>query len=236
MTTFSHEDLAAWAERKRVGWHLTNGRADPEKVHLRPRKLPGCAGRRRSPASMRGGRDVTGAATLSNVSYGASVADGGIDLWPTAGFALLDELHAARGPVTLIAAASLGEADGLVDRLQTDLSLGAVRLGRALAGRPQPPSLPHVEAACGDASVITDLDVLFWPDMNLAPLQLLVTRARRRPTIAVWPGHIAGVRATYSARGRPDYHDISLRDAVVLRPRGTRFSDEVPFTIERILR
>ena len=29
MTTFTHEDLAAWAERKRVRAHLTNGRADP---------------------------------------------------------------------------------------------------------------------------------------------------------------------------------------------------------------
>lgn len=31
MTTFSHEELAAWAERKRVRAHLTDGRADPQK-------------------------------------------------------------------------------------------------------------------------------------------------------------------------------------------------------------
>lgn len=31
MTTFSHEDLAAWADRKRVRAHLTDGRADPQK-------------------------------------------------------------------------------------------------------------------------------------------------------------------------------------------------------------
>jgi hypothetical protein len=31
MTTFTHEELAAWAERKRVRAHLTDGRADPEK-------------------------------------------------------------------------------------------------------------------------------------------------------------------------------------------------------------
>ncbi|MDA8301163.1 MAG: hypothetical protein M0005_06380 [Actinomycetota bacterium] len=31
MTAFSDEDLAAWAERKRVRAHLTDGRADPEK-------------------------------------------------------------------------------------------------------------------------------------------------------------------------------------------------------------
>jgi len=31
MTAFTHEDLAAWAERKRVRAHLTDGRADPQK-------------------------------------------------------------------------------------------------------------------------------------------------------------------------------------------------------------
>lgn len=178
---------------------------------------------------------MSAAATLA-VPYGGNVADLGIDAWPTAGFALLDELEAARGRVALIAAASLADADGLVERLQVDLALGVVRLGRVLAERPQPPSVADVESACSDATVIADLDVLLWPEMHMAPLQLLTARARRRPTIAVWPGHISGVRATYSAPGKPDHHDIPLRDAVVLRPHGTRFPDEVPFTIERILR
>ena len=31
MTTFTDEDLAAWAERKRVRAHLTDGRAAPQK-------------------------------------------------------------------------------------------------------------------------------------------------------------------------------------------------------------
>ena len=31
MTPFTDDDLAAWAERKRVGSHVTDGRADPEK-------------------------------------------------------------------------------------------------------------------------------------------------------------------------------------------------------------
>lgn len=179
---------------------------------------------------------MTATATLVRIPYGCDVADQGIDVWPTAGFGLLDELEAARGRVALIAAASLADADGLVDRLQADLGLGVVRLGRALAERPQPPSVTEVESACGDATVITDVDVLFWTDINIAPLQLLAARARRRPTIAVWPGHISGVRASYSDPGRPDHHDIPLDDVVVLRPRSTRFPDEMPFTIERILR
>lgn len=160
-----------------------------------------------------------------------------IDAWPSVGFALLNELEGARGRVALIAAASPGEADRLVERLRTDLGVDVVRLGRALADVPQPPSLTDVESACGGATVITDLDVLLWHPMNIAALPLLAARARRRrPTVAVWPGHIASDRATYSALGRDDYQDIPLRDVVVLRPRGTRFPDEVPFTIERIFR
>lgn len=179
---------------------------------------------------------MSAAAALVQIPYGDNVDDHGIDAWPTAGQALLAELEAARGRVALIAAATPADADGLVGRLRTELGLGVVRLGRALAERPQPPSVTEVESACGEATVIADLEVLLWPEMNLAPLQLLAARARRRPTIAVWPGHISGVRATYSPAGRPDHHDIPLRDTVVLRPRGTRFPDEVPFTIERILR
>lgn len=110
-----------------------------------------------------------------------------------------------------------------------------VRLGLALADRRQPPSMADIESACGDATVVTDLDALLWPEMHVSPLQLLSLLARRRPTIAVWPGEISGVRASYSVPGRPDHHDILLRDVVVLRPRATRFPDEVPFMIERIL-
>jgi hypothetical protein len=179
---------------------------------------------------------MTAAATLVRISYGGDVADDGIDGWPTAGFALLHELEATPGRVALIAATSPVHADALADRLRADLGLGVVRLGLVLADRPQPPSVDDVMSACGDATVLTDLDVVLWSDMNIAPVQLLAARARHRPTIAVWPGSIAGGRATYSAAGRPDHHDIPLRDAVVLRPLGTRFPDEVPFTIERILR
>jgi hypothetical protein len=178
---------------------------------------------------------MSAAATLGHVSYRDNVADNGTDVWPTAGHALLDELGAARGRVALITAAAPADADDLVARLGTDIGVDVVRLGLVLADRPQPPSLADVESACGDATVITDLDILLWPVMNIAPLQLMSARARRRPTIAVWPGHISGARASYSSPGRPDHHDIPLRDAVVLRPRGTRFPDEVPFTIERIL-
>ncbi len=178
---------------------------------------------------------MSAAATLDRVPYGDTVADHGIDVWPNAGQALLEELRAARGRVALISPAAPVEADNLVGRLTADLRLDVVRLGTALADRSQPPSPADVESACGDATVITDIDLLLSPEVHVSPLQLLSALARRRPTIAVWPGDISGGRATYSAPSRPDHHDIAMRDVIVLRPRATRFPDEMPFTIERIL-
>jgi hypothetical protein len=170
------------------------------------------------------------------VSYGDAVVDDGIGVWPAAWDELRKELQAGGGRVALIAAASPADADALVEQLQTDVGVGVARLGRELADHAQPPSLTVVESVCGDATVLTDLDALLWPTVPVAPLQLLTLRARRRPTIAVWPGSISSGRATYSTPGRPDHHDIPLRDSVVLRPRGMRFPDETPFTIERIRR
>lgn len=175
------------------------------------------------------------AATLDRVPYGGNVGNDGIDMWPSAGRALLDELAAARGRVALIPGSAPTDADDLVGRLSADIGVDTIRLGLALADRPQPPSMADIDAACGDATVITNLDALLWPEMHVSPLQLLALLARRRPTIAVWPGGISGVRASYSVPGRPDHYDIVLRDVVVLRPCTTRFPDEVPFTIERIL-
>lgn len=174
-------------------------------------------------------------ATPGRGAYGgAVVADDGGDSWPAAGHVLLDELRRAHGRVALITTLTSSDADDLVARMTTDLGVDVVRVGRALADWPHAPSIADVESACGEATLVADLDVLLWPEMHVRPLQLLARRARRRPTMAVWPGDISGGRASYSAAGRPDHHDIALRDVVVLRPRATRFPDEAPFTIERI--
>jgi hypothetical protein len=166
-------------------------------------------------------------------SYPDEVADD-LHRWPDAGHALLAELAAARGRVALIAAATPTSADGLVDRLRDDLDLTVVSLGQAFADRKEPPTADQISVAGADATVITDIDLLFWPGSPTRALPFLTAHGRRRPTIAVWPGQIAGGRATYSALGRPDHLDAAVRDVVILRPRTTRFPDEVPFSIERI--
>lgn len=166
--------------------------------------------------------------------YACGVADD-LDQWPRAGQVLLAELAAARGRIALLAADTSSDADWLVGRLRDDLHLTVAQLGQAVADRKEPPATEEISQACGNATVISDIDLLFWPALPTRALPFLTARARRVPTIAVWPGKIAGGRATYSALGRPDYTDVALRNVVVLRPRATKFPDEVPFRIERIL-
>ena len=173
-------------------------------------------------------------APLARRPYSDDVADDLHEDWPKAGHGLLAELAAARGRVALVSAGDLLAADGLVERLQDDLNLAVVPLGKALADGAEPPTAEEISQACGDAAVITDIDLLFWPASPVRALPFLTARARRLPTIAVWPGKIAGGRAAYSALGGPDHTDVALRDVIILRPRTTRFPDEVPFRIERI--
>jgi hypothetical protein len=167
-------------------------------------------------------------------SYPDDVADDP-ERWPDGGHVLLAELAVARGCVALIAAEKPAAAEGLVDRLRDDLDLTIVSLGRAFADRTEPPMADDIAGACANATVITDIDLLFWPSSPTRALPFLMARALRHPTIAVWPGQIVGDRATYSALGRPDHHDAAVRDVIILRPRTTRFPDEVPFSTERIL-
>lgn len=167
-------------------------------------------------------------------SYADEVADD-LPRWPDAGHALLAELAAARDRIALIAAATLTAADRLVERLREDLNLTVVPLGQALADRKEPPTADEIAVACANATVLTDIDLLFWPASHVQALPFLTARGRRHPTIAVWPGQIADGRATYSAPGRPDHNDVAVRDVIILRPCTTRFPDEVPFRSERIL-
>ena len=61
--------------------------------------------------------------------------------------------------------------------------------------------------------------------------------APRTPlTIAVWPGAVSRGRAHFSSPGKFDFQDEAISNAVIVRSRPTRFPDEVPFEIERILR
>jgi hypothetical protein len=169
------------------------------------------------------------------VSYARVAVGWDSNTWPDAGHVLLEELAGQPGRFALVADDSDG-GDRLVAHLEADLGLGVVHVGRALADRVTAPTLDELELAVDNASVLTDLDLLFWPDLGVPVLPFLADLARRRPIIAVWPGEIAAGRARYGVPGRPDHQDERLTDVVVLHPRSVSFPDEIPYQIERIPR
>lgn len=154
--------------------------------------------------------------------------------WPAEGHDLLAELTVGRGRYALLTTSNQDQSDALIELLVTDLGLQVARIGSVLAESEHPPTPEQVGAACADAVILADLDLLFWPALHLDPLAFLADRSRRLPTIAVWPGTISGGRASYSQPGRPDYYDGRLGDCLLLAPRARRYPDEVPFVIERI--
>jgi len=154
------------------------------------------------------------------------------DRWPAAGRALLAELFAARRPALISGLRPAAEA--LAQRLSVDLDLPTVALGATLAVRSDQPTGKDIELALDDATVLTRLDTVLWPDLGIDLLALLHQRARIMPIIAVWPGDIARGRATYSEPGRPDHFDRRVADLIVLRPARTTFPDDTPYTVERI--
>lgn len=158
---------------------------------------------------------------------------GDSETWPNAGERLVDELNGHRGRFALIVG-SPRTNDQLVSRLSESLGLSVCYLGAALSEHPHPPNAPAVEAAIGDASIVTDIDVLMWPALDVPPLPLLRRLARSRATIAVWPGDITNGRARYSTPGRPDFCDERLSAVSVLKPRPQRFPDEIPYEMERL--
>ena len=83
--------------------------------------------------------------------------------------------------------------------------------------------------------LLFDLEVLCWhrePGLDL--LRFLRLHAREHGVVALWPGRIKELVATFSAPGRSDHVRVVLAGVSVLRPVQTRFPDEVPFEIERI--
>jgi len=169
-------------------------------------------------------------------SYRGVVVSGDAEgSWPQVGWELLAELATDPGRLALIAGNSL-DGYNLALRLARDLGLDIVWLGAAVSALPGPPSEGQLYQAVGEAELVADVDLLFSADLGIDPLGFLAQLARRRPTVAVWPGEVVAGRARYSVPGRPDHFDRSLPDAIVLRPRPVRYPDEVPFSLERTAR
>ena len=152
--------------------------------------------------------------------------------WPAQANALLEELSRSPGRIALIESGPW--ADACVAKLGDALGLTPVSVGGALTLGETAPSASDVPALIGDAVLLTDLDILFWPEFVMNAIGLLRGLSRVKPRISVWPGVLEGHRALYSQPGRRDRFESILSDAVILAPRQVHFPDEVPYTAERI--
>lgn len=144
---------------------------------------------------------------------------------------LMNELATNPGRLALVVDGENGE--GLVTRLAA-LADEPVTLVGAVIVQDPPITGESFERRLSDSSILADIEILFEPNLEIDPIQLLRNLARRKPRVALWPGQIAGGLASYSELGRGDWYGSRLENAIVLRPTASQFPDEVPYTVERI--
>jgi hypothetical protein len=152
--------------------------------------------------------------------------------WPSAATALIEELARSPGRIALVINGP--EAGACMTRLSEALGAGLASVGELLTSFETLPNPGDVPGLIGDWVLLTDLDILFWPDLAVHPISLLRSLSRLKPRIALWPGIIEGPRAVYGQPGRRDWFEAGLTDANILTPRKVHFPDEVPYTLERI--
>ena len=153
--------------------------------------------------------------------------------WPDAGATVLDVLRSSPGRVALVSAGAT--KDAVLQAMAKLQETSVVSVGGLLTESDPPRSLKELRRALAQATVLTDLDILFWqPWLQIDVVGLLSALARRQPVVAAWPGSIADGQASYSRPGRRDYYQTALRDVIVLRPIARRFPDQVPFDAEHI--
>lgn len=173
------------------------------------------------------------ATCVAPAAYVRGMVGGTESRWPDAGRVLLDELVDAPDRLALLIGDVL-TTDGVAQAFSAEFGHTVVRLGAAAVHLDQPPTSLELVALAGQGTIVSDIELLFSPQLATNPVTFIRTLSRRRPTIAVWPGTVDVGRARYGLPGRPDHFDAVLRDAIVLYARPTRFPDEVPFDIERI--
>ena len=152
--------------------------------------------------------------------------------WPRAGADLISELQQARGRIALIR--DEGPLVETISLLAEAVGEQPTPVGQVFSDCAEPPGATEAFSLLHGRRLLTDLDVLFWPELHVDPVGLLRRLAANGPIIAVWPGKVADGRAMYSEPARRDYFDAALRDALVLTPVPVTFPDDVPYEVERI--
>jgi hypothetical protein len=152
--------------------------------------------------------------------------------WSLALTSLVSELAVRPGRLALLR--QTPDTDSTLKLMAEALGQQPLSVGLVLTLDDGPPSSERIAELLADATLLVDLDVLFWEPLGVDPIALLTLLARKRPRVALWPGQIVGDRAVYSEPGRRDYFSQLLVDAIVLTPRRVVYPDETPYAIERI--
>lgn len=149
--------------------------------------------------------------------------------WPQAARDLVRELGGHPGRLALICGPQ--DARQTAALISEAANIPLVRVGQQWTAED---GVRDPTAVLSGTGCLLDLDILFWPELRIDPINALHALARRSVVLAVWPGTIERRWARYSVPGRRDYFEAELNDTIVLRPRPQRFPDQVPYEVERI--
>lgn len=67
-----------------------------------------------------------------------------------------------------------------------------------------------------DPLLLYNLELMFEPDLQINPLDLVRRLAHSKRVVAVWPGELRGDRLIYADMSHPEYRDDSREGLVVL--------------------
>ncbi len=113
-----------------------------------------------------------------------------------------------------------------------------LELSRLLAPVPPPSRAMRTmdflnDAPCGGVVLFTDIDILFDPGMDIAPLDAFATIARNRTVCVDWPGpfDFPSRRLSYAEPGDPAFREFTLPSQIcVLDESGATCPDIPPVT------
>ena len=128
---------------------------------------------------------------------------------------------AGSGKTAALAAVASGAGYPAVN-VNLELSKRMLELTRTQRSRQVERLLREVIAAApGDVVLLDNLEVLFDPALEVAPLRLLQTASRNRTVVAAWPGTHRDGTLTYAEPGHPEFAQFKTTEAVVVTPAPT---------------
>lgn len=141
---------------------------------------------------------------------------------------LLDELSWGRDTFAVLD----GGAPELVEIL-AGLVEEVISVGKTVADVESPGLIvDSVKPTCRSV-LLSDIEVLFSPEVGVGPTALLRQLSHGRALFVVWPGALGSNRLIYSRPGRADHFDQPARDLIILTPTRSVFPDEAPYELER---